>query len=1010
MKGWCAKKIYCDSKGIKYIHAVECYLTEDHKSRLRDNYHTILIAKNFAGVKELNAIISKANSEDDHFYYVGRISFDEFFSLSNNIIKISACLASPLNKMNTSHPLYEKLVQSYDYLEIQPHKCKEQIAYNKHLATLADIYHKPLIAATDAHSLNGYKAECREILLYNKKQFYENESEMDLTFKSYDELVKSFKEQDAIPEQLYLQAIENTNVMADSVESFELDTSLKYPILYGSYANDEVKFIETIERKFTEKVKAGIIPKDQIEPFKKAISEEIRVFKKLEMCGFMLSMSELLVWSRNKGIPIGPGRGSVAGSRVAYILDITDVNPEKWNTVFSRFCNEDRKEVGDVDIDIIDSDRSTIISYIVDRFGVEKTARVPSYQTAQDLAAIDLIGRALRFKWEHDNPDKKDFKGCKYSIGYVNKAKKEFSSNESKARAKYPDIFYYYDGILGVKTSQSVHPAGIVISPITLADNYGVFKKDGMLSLQIDMEEIHEVSLVKYDLLGLKTVQVLFETCKLANIPYPKSHEINWEDEKVWEDMLRCPYGIFQMEGAYAFRLLKQFAPKNIFDMSLVTAALRPSGDSYRDKLIKKELHKNPSPMIDELFKNNYGYLVYQEDVIKFLTDICGLSGSEADNVRRAIGRKDEARLNKALPDILEGYCKSSTQQRNIAETEAKEFIQILKDSASYMFGYNHSIAYCMIGYLCAYLRYYYPYEFCTAYLNCAKSSEQILQGEEIANVYGIIITQPKYGASLSNYYFNKDEKIIAKGVGSIKYLSDNVAENLMTVAKQEQPTTFIDLLILADHKYHVGLSKIEILIELDFFNCFGNRTELLNVFHFYLDICNRGQAKSISCKKLDSFVDSVAKNTVKNNKFTSNIGANGKALSTYNILNINEMMNEYERETKNLRLKDWSYDRIIDSQEKYLGTVDIKTNKPEDRQNLLITDVRELVTNNNCWGYALFTRSIGTGKSSRITARSHLYKLHPVKENSIIHVELSDLCKNKKGFWNIYNYKVLKE
>ncbi|MPM51847.1 DNA polymerase III subunit alpha [bioreactor metagenome] len=201
------------------------------------------------------------------------------------------------------------------------------------------------------------------------------------------------------------------------------------------------------------------------------------------------------------------------------------------------------------------------------------------------------------------------------------------------------------------------------------------------------MEEIHEVSLVKFDLLVLNNIGIIKNTCDLAGIPYPRSHEVNWDDQKVWEDMMRSPVGIFQMEGDFAFKLLKDFKTKSIFDMSLVTACIRPSGASYRNDLIAKKPHKNPSPIIDELLKDNNGYLIYQEDTIKFLQQICGMSGSEADNVRRAIGRKDYDRLQKALPDILNGYCEKSKQPREVAEKEAKEFLQIIEDSASYQFG-----------------------------------------------------------------------------------------------------------------------------------------------------------------------------------------------------------------------------------------------------------------------------------------------------------------------------------
>ena len=274
-----------------------------------------------------------------------------------------------------------------------------------------------------------------------------------------------------------------------------------------------------------------------------------------------------------------------------------------------------------------------------------------------------------------------------YSLTIMSKIKREFECNEEDARKKYPEIFYYYDGILGTRVSQSMHPAGIVASPITLYDNYGTFVNDDNIILQIDMEGVHEVSLVKYDILGLKNIKIIKYAYKYLNKPYPLSHEIDWYDEKVWDDMLKSPIGIFQMESDFSFSMLKKFKPKSIYDMSLVTACIRPSGESYRQALMERKINKNPSEIIDELLKNNLGYLVYQEDVIAFLTNICGFSGSDADNIRRAIGRKDEERLNKELPNILEGYCKVSKKERSESEKDALEFIKIISDASSYMFG-----------------------------------------------------------------------------------------------------------------------------------------------------------------------------------------------------------------------------------------------------------------------------------------------------------------------------------
>lgn len=185
----------------------------------------------------------------------------------------------------------------------------------------------------------------------------------------------------------------------------------------------------------------------------------------------------------------------------------------------------------------------------------------------------------------------------------------------------------------------------------------------------------------------VKNIGIIKRACEYAGIPYPKSHEIDWCDKDVWKDMMKSPFGIFQMEKENTFRTLKEFRTKSIEDMSLVTAMIRPSGASYRDTLVKRIPHKNPSKIIDDLLANNLGYLVYQEDTIKFLQDICGFSGSHADNVRRAIGRKDKERLASELPQILDGYCSVSPKNRKESEDEAKQFLQIIEDSAAYQFG-----------------------------------------------------------------------------------------------------------------------------------------------------------------------------------------------------------------------------------------------------------------------------------------------------------------------------------
>lgn len=697
---WTEKWAACKAAGIKYIHSVEIYLTESLYPKVRDNYHTVLMARNMDGLRELNELVSKS-CDKEHFYYNNRISFDEFLAISPNIISTSACLASPLNKLPDSHPRYFELAEKYDFLEVQPHNHPDQISYNQRLVQLARQLDKPLIAGTDTHSSSTYKAECRAVLLAAKGKSYGDEDAFDLSYKTYDELVEMFRVQGALSEAEYLQAIANTNLLFDETEEINLDSDIvypegwgngkkytpedlqynipiKYPLLYGSAEADEEKFKEVCNQELQKKLDAGIIPRAQEDAFRAAIAEELDVFHKIEMNGFMLSMHEILKWCREQGMAIGAARGSVAGSRAAYVADIIDVNPETWQTIFSRFANEHRKEVGDIDVDVVESDRPRIFRYIIDRFGEDKTARVASFGTIKAKGVIDEVGRYLSYKWLAEQlgvtlaevikkrlfisaPEELRMRNP-WSLKKIASIKAEFGSMDETAKSqkipiteleefkdiyrKYPELFYYFVGLVGTKVSQSVHPAGIIISPVTLADNYGVFDKDGENCLMLDMENIHNFTgLVKYDLLVLKTVQVIDDTCKYLHTSYPRTHEIDFNDQAVWEDLSRDTTCVFQFESKFAADSLKKFKPKSIPDMSLVTAAIRPSGTSYRDELLQRIPHHNPSKIIDDLLKDNLGYLVYQEDIIAFLQQICGLSGSDADNIRRAIGR--------CLPSII---------------------------------------------------------------------------------------------------------------------------------------------------------------------------------------------------------------------------------------------------------------------------------------------------------------------------------------------------------------------
>ena len=999
---WVAKKLYAEEKHLKYIHSCEIYLTESLIEKVRDNYHCVCLCKNYAGVKELNSLISLAGT-DEQFYYVPRITFEQLLNMSDNIMTTSACLASALNKLPEDNPWFEKLVRKFTYLEVQPHQNDDQKSYNEKLLRLAEEYNKPLIAGVDAHSLNAYYNECRDMLMVAKHKYYGDEG-FDLTWKSYEELVRAFDLQGILSEEEYLTAIDNTNKMADQVEEFQIDPEFKYPILNGSREKDSETFSVLVESKFQEKINKGIIPAEQKDAFRKAIDDEMVVFDKLQMSGFMLSMSNIVGYAKSQGMPIGPSRGSVGGSRVAYVTDIIDVNPETWKLNFYRFANPDRLDAGDIDIDCIESDRPKIFQYIIDEFGRDKTARVAAYGTLQDKAVIDEIGRALDTIYkvnkvrpfieltyqQINNRTTLDAAFAKYcpgeispwSLKVISQIKQEYETDPETARLAYKELFYYFDGLLGTRISQSVHPAGMVISSVTLDDEFGTMIKDGERCLILDMDNAHDANLIKYDLLLLKTVKVIKDACDLAGLPYPKSHKVDFNDLEVWKDMISSPTGLFQFESTFAFDSLRKFRPKSIEDVTLVTAAIRPSGSSYRDRLLAREPETGWPEQINEILKDNYYYLVYQEDVLEILQQACGFSGGEADTVRRGIAKKDPELIESAVPKIIEGYCEHSDKPREESEIEAKNLTQILIDSSSYMFGENHATGYSILTYYCGYLRHYYPLEFITAFLNNAANDDDIKSGTEYANRNGIKITMPKWGVSRSDYYFDKERNIISKGLASIKYMSEATANQLFKLAHNKEYAYFVELLKDVAANTELDSRQMDILIKLDFFSDFGNQRELLYIVDMFNNTFKKGEAKQIKKAKVAGTMLQPIIEKYSNGKTKS-----GTESANYLLTDISQIMVEVEDAIKASGMRDLNVYEKVRNFEDVMGYNGYVSGQLEDRNKLYIDDVRPLTRKKDGkqFGYSLYTTSIGSGISSRFTVFNRMYDMIPVKKKDII-------------------------
>jgi len=333
---WYHKKEAIEEAGMKYVHAIECYLTSTLDEKIRDNMHCVLLARNFEGFKELNRMVSKSfNRNDNHFYYVPRISFDELFNASDNIIVTSACVGGVLGKGDeeTQARFVDFLSNNKDrcFFEIGHHIDPKQVAYNKKLYELSKSTGIRLIAGTDTHALNAEHERGRSILQKSKGIHFDGEDMWDLKFKTYDELVRAYEIQNSLPSNVYMEAIDNTNVLADMIEPFSLDKGTKYPHIYK---NPEETFYKKVKE--AEIAHPYALKNHSKEELDKVIDEEFEVYKATKSIDFMLLQTYLREWEKKNGIQCGYGRGSVSGSMIAYLLGITQMDSLKFHLNFFR--------------------------------------------------------------------------------------------------------------------------------------------------------------------------------------------------------------------------------------------------------------------------------------------------------------------------------------------------------------------------------------------------------------------------------------------------------------------------------------------------------------------------------------------------------------------------------------------------------------------------------------------------------------------------------------------------
>lgn len=871
---WDLKKEAIEKAGMKYIHAEEFYITQTLEEKVRDNWHCVLIGKNWDGVRELNYLASKSfNRKDNHFFYVPRITIDDLLNTSDNIIITSACLGGPLNHApeNIVKQLLEFMSKNKHrcFLEIQHHNVSDQKAYNLQLVQWSKEYSIPLIAGTDTHSLDEIHAEGRKILQKSKDICFGDEDGWDLSFKTYDELCEAYRKQGTLSEGVYLTAIENTNKMADMVEEFVLDRHTKYPKIY----DDPVK---TFKQKINEGYKNNeyIHQRYSKKEVLDRVQEELAVYEKVGAIDFMLLETYIREWEKSVGIHSGPGRGSVSGSMIAYLLNITKMDSLKFHLNFFRFMNPARVTNADIDTDYYSKDREKLKYFLLhDRMNLSniKTSEIITFNTIALKGAIRDVCRAL---YKKDQGDDGEY------LKIADAICAEVERDEDGMRKKYPEVFKYVDIVNGTIVSIGSHPSGVLVSDRDIERDVGlcsISTSDYPVSM-LDMHGLDGQMYVKLDVLGLDNLGVINQTCELAGIDYLTPDNVDLDDEKVWKSIRDDTTLIFQWESDSAQAYLKKFmsdetiakikAKSSNFSylkwFSFGNGLIRPACASYRDEVSGGDFYDNGFKELNEFLAPEAGRVCMQETIMMFLVKFCGYSQAESDSVRRAIAKKKGTET--LLPEIEQRFIEYSSTHYDITKEKCQEvikpFLQIILDASDYGFSWNHSDAYSSIGYISGYLRYYYPLEFLTASLNIFSDKEEKTTAiTNYARKVGITIKDIKFGHSKADYSMEKETNSIYKGIASIKYMSADVANKLYDLAHTQKFDSFIDLL-----RVFPGDSRqLEILIKLNYFSQFGSIGKLLNIVELYNKFGTRKTLKESDVLSLPMPVQEViAKYTVK--------------------------------------------------------------------------------------------------------------------------------------------------
>ena len=869
-------------QGIKPIIGIEGYITnnnmEDRNTGTEEKrWHIILLAENNEGYKNLIKLSSLSHLKG--FYYKPRIDKPTLKKYSKGIIALSGCLGGELGSSVLSGRTQEskKIIQEYKkifgeknfYLEVQHNIDNvDQKKLNEALFELSKETKTPLVATADSHYIHQSDRDIHEILLAMqtgstvKNPTRMTLAEFNLSLASTEEMLEAFKD--------HQEAVENSHKIAErcnieiklgnyQLPHYEVPKTYTPTSYLRKKCTEGLKTRYKIDIKNAKNFKKDIAPqiKDCTEE-EKSITErldyELNTIVKMGYETYMLIVADFVNWAKKNSIVVGPGRGSAAGSIVAYLLNITNVDPIKYDLLFERFLNPDRVSMPDIDLDFADARRDEVLKYVSEKYGQENVAQIITFGTMAARAAIRDVGRVLEYPYAFCDRISKlipPLKSLDFSLENVEELKTLYNQ-DSEAR----DIIDKARRLEGVTRHASTHACGVVITKEKLTEIVPLQRStndNNSIITQYEMHAIEDLGLLKMDFLGLKNLTIIENTIKEIEKQSKKKIDIenlDHEDKEVFDLLQKGDTtGVFQLESGGMRRYLKDLKPTEFEDIVVMISLYRPGPmeliPTYINRKHKREKTTYYHPQLEPILKNTYGVGVYQEQMMQIARSLAGFTLAEADTLRKAIGKKIKKLLDEQEKKLIDGMMKN-----DINEKTAQKIWSLFPGFARYGFNRSHAVSYGEISYQTAYLKAHYPTEFTMALLiseekNIDRLSFLITEAEN----KGIKILPPSIQESGMHFTTIKNKEI-RFGLTAIKNVGHNIAEKIIEQREEDGKFKSLENFLQRIGGKEFNKKSLEVLIKTGAMEQFGDRNQLLQNIDIllayakeYSDIKNSNQS-----------------------------------------------------------------------------------------------------------------------------------------------------------------------